>query len=116
MPQTYRKHSTVRRDWEEAQHTMSTETCRTTMTATPTLEDIEAFEQAHGFASFDRCRIAERRTRIARRSLGDGRVTPLMLMRQGLPSALAEAYCLLLYGPQQCSQLRCGAISRKAKQ
>jgi hypothetical protein len=24
------------------------------MTATPTLEDIEAFEQAHGFASFDR--------------------------------------------------------------
>jgi hypothetical protein len=29
------------------------------MTATPALEDIEAFEQAHGFASFDRCRIAE---------------------------------------------------------
>jgi hypothetical protein len=68
------------------------------MTATPTLEDIEAFEQAHGFASFDRCRIAERRTRIARRSLGDGRITPSMLMRQGLPSVLAEAYCLLLYG------------------
>jgi hypothetical protein len=76
------------------------------MTATSTLEDIEAFEQAHGFASFDPCRIAERRTRIARRSLGDGRVTPSMLMRQGLPSVLAEAYCLLLYGPQQSSQLR----------
>jgi hypothetical protein len=67
------------------------------MTATLTPEDIEAFEQAHGFASFDRCRIAERRTRIARRSLGDGRITPSMLMRQGLPSVLAEAYCLLLY-------------------
>jgi len=86
------------------------------MTATLTPEDIEAFEQAHGFASFDRCRIAERRTRIARRSLGDGRITPSMLMRQGLPSMLAEAYCLLFYGPQQCTQLRRGAIRRKAKQ
>ena len=86
------------------------------MPATPTPEDIEAFEQAHGFASFDRCRIAERRIRIARRSLGDGKVTSSMLMRQGLPSVLAEAYCLLLYGPQQSSQFRRGATSRKAKQ
>ena len=85
------------------------------MTATLTPEDIEAFEQAHGFASFDRCRIAERRTRIARRSLGDGRITPSMLMRQGLSSTLIEAYCLLLYGPQQSSQLRRGTNSRKAK-
>jgi hypothetical protein len=105
----------VIRDWEATQHAMSLRPAEPQMTATPTLEDIEASEQAHGFASFDRCRIAERRTRIARRSLGDGRITPSMLMRQGLPSVLAEAYCLLLYGPQQSSQLRRGAINRKAK-
>jgi hypothetical protein len=85
------------------------------MTVTPTPEDIEALEQAHGFTSFDRCRIAERRTRIARRSLEDGRVTPSMPMRQRPRSVLAEAYCLLLYGPQQSSQLRRGANSCKTK-
>ncbi len=36
----------------------------------PTLEDIEVFKNQHGLASYERCQIAERRPRLAKRSLG----------------------------------------------
>jgi hypothetical protein len=38
---------------------------------------IASFELKHGFGSYERCQIAERRVRIANRNLGNaGRITP----------------------------------------
>ena len=67
---------------------------------------IASFELKHGFGSYERCQIAERRVRIANRNLGNaGRITPRSLERQGLPTSLAVDYCELLYGPIKAHKL-----------
>jgi hypothetical protein len=64
----------------------------------PSVEQIAAFDEVHGFAAFERCQIAERRVRLTKRKLAEsGQISPLLLERQGLPTKLAVAYCKVLY-------------------
>jgi hypothetical protein len=70
----------------------------------------------HGFGSYERCQIAERRVRLANRNLGNaGRITPRSLERQGLPTSLAVDYCELLYGPPPQATRLGGARKRKSE-
>lgn len=66
----------------------------------PSSEEIEAFEEAHGFGVYERCQGAEKRARQGKFKIGiSGRIEVSHLERQGIPSALASAYVELLYGP-----------------
>jgi hypothetical protein len=79
-----------------------------TMSDTLSPAQIAAFEKVHGFAAYDRCVAAERRARMARRSLAGTDVTPIQLERQGLPAGLARAYCSFMYGPAPEPVVRMG--------
>jgi hypothetical protein len=82
----------------------------------PSVEQIAAFDEVHGFAAFERCQIAERRVRLTKRKLAEaGQISLLLLERQGLPAKLAAAYCEVLYGPPPPITRLTGARKRKSE-
>lgn len=72
----------------------------------PSLDEIAAFDAAHGFGAYERCQGVERLARKGKFKIGTaGRIEVHTLERQGLPSRLAVAYCELLYGSTKAIKL-----------
>ena len=76
----------------------------------PSDDAIAAFDAAHGFDAFERCRVAEKLARAGKFKLGaGGEIKPHHLERQGISPALSAAYCSLLYPPPRAGRMKPGA-------